>query len=244
MCEVFNRYLKKIIQISKTANSDWKGELNAFLRSYRSTAHSSTGVSPASLIFISPNLCRLPSLDVPLEGIAAKRCKLARESDSRAKARVKRYADKRRKARYHDFKIGQKVLLQKFINQKVFDKSETKFESSSFTVEAIKGAMVTNVNEKGERWTRNAAFLKLDTRASMWQRAGEEVEVDFGRENRGGEIGVVGEQLAGENQVGDGQPEVREIVELIENRTIEEPRQLRVSARAKRVPEFYQAGFN
>lgn len=142
LCEVFNKILKKILQISNTSNSNLKQEMNALLRNYRSTPHCSTGVAPASLVFVSPNLSRVPCLIVPLSKNANKLTKRAKYSDSM----VKRYADKKRRARYHPFKVGQRVFLQKFINQKMYDKSECRFESDAYTIEAIKGAMVTIVS--------------------------------------------------------------------------------------------------
>jgi transposase InsO family protein len=240
MCEVFNKNLKKIIQISKSSNLNWRSELNTFLRNYRSTPHSSTGVSPASLVYISSNLSRVPCLETPLKGLAARRIKQACKSDKKSKERVKQYADKRRKAKFHQFKVGQRVLLQKFINQKVYDKSESRFERCSYKIEAIKGAMVTIVDEFGYRLTRNAAFLKLDKRSAGVSRRDDSWDVES--------IGVGDNNFerAEENVVvhqGGGQPEQGEIVE---ERVIqrEEQVQQRVSTRQRRRPEFYQAGFN
>ena len=59
--ENFNKDLKKVIKTAINNNTDWKAELNAFFRSYRSTPHSSTNKSPAELIFINYDTSRLPA---------------------------------------------------------------------------------------------------------------------------------------------------------------------------------------
>ncbi|XP_014677981.1 PREDICTED: uncharacterized protein K02A2.6-like [Priapulus caudatus] len=46
-----NRTLYKSMKIAQAQNRDWKLELNKFLTAYRSTPHTSTGVSPAELLF-------------------------------------------------------------------------------------------------------------------------------------------------------------------------------------------------
>ena len=47
--EKFMPNLSTVIINAKQTNSDWRQELFAFLRSYRSTPHTSTGVSPSDL---------------------------------------------------------------------------------------------------------------------------------------------------------------------------------------------------
>ena len=49
--ENFNRRLWKILQSSKIERKNWRQELYRFLRNYRATPHSSTGNSPAEIMF-------------------------------------------------------------------------------------------------------------------------------------------------------------------------------------------------
>ena len=60
LSENFMKNIKKVVANSFFNGTNYKAELNRFLRSYRSTPHSSTGVAPATLLFREPNLCRLP----------------------------------------------------------------------------------------------------------------------------------------------------------------------------------------
>ena len=49
--EVFMRNINKEIKTALNGNNNWRRELNAFLRSYRSTPHSTTGIAPNDLMF-------------------------------------------------------------------------------------------------------------------------------------------------------------------------------------------------
>ena len=53
MCERFMRDLGKVMRNSSTLKSDWETELIEFLRNYRDTPHSSTGVAPNKPMFQS-----------------------------------------------------------------------------------------------------------------------------------------------------------------------------------------------
>jgi transposase InsO family protein len=59
-CEVFMKNMNKIVKIARNGNRSWRQELNSFLRNYRTTPHSSTGVAPNDLIFRHSNSSKLP----------------------------------------------------------------------------------------------------------------------------------------------------------------------------------------
>jgi hypothetical protein len=61
--EKFMLNLSKVMIKSKITNSGWRQELCAFLRSYRSTPHTTTGVSPSVLLFGANRMNRLPSFE-------------------------------------------------------------------------------------------------------------------------------------------------------------------------------------
>lgn len=117
--ENFNKNLKKIIKNANNCNDDWKFELNAFLRNYRNTPHSTTTIPPASLIFINSNSSRLPQIKHKLTTQQSQLINIAKQNDYKNKINSKNYADKRRKAKYNTFEIGDKLLLNQLINKKI-----------------------------------------------------------------------------------------------------------------------------
>lgn len=175
-CENFNRNLVKVIRNSKVSGVNWNEELNAFLKAYRSTPHSSTGVAPASLIFINPNLSRLPRLIKPIEDEHAARIEQAREKDGKAKQKMKAYADKRRRARENSFEVGDRVLLRQNFGKRVFNKTDSLFAKRAYTIEKKRGTLIEAMDEQGNKLVRNAAFFKLDARKRYEDEDEEEFE--------------------------------------------------------------------
>ena len=57
-----NRTLLKSLKIAEAKGKKWKEELNKFLLAYRTTPHSSTGVTPAFLMFGRELKTKLPEL--------------------------------------------------------------------------------------------------------------------------------------------------------------------------------------
>ena len=85
-----NRSLLKRIRIAQIEKKDWKEELGAYLTMYRTTPHSTTGVSPAELMFGRKLRTRLPGIEEnTVEDLEVK------DRDSEAKEKVKIYIDKR-----------------------------------------------------------------------------------------------------------------------------------------------------
>ena len=88
--ESFNKPLMKNIKAAEIERKSWKQSMYQFLRQYRTTPHSSTGVTPFKLLFGRETNTKLPSI------WKAKRLELdefARQNDENAKTRMKELAD-------------------------------------------------------------------------------------------------------------------------------------------------------
>lgn len=59
-----NRSFLKRLQIAHAENKNWKEELQNYLFMYRPTTHSTTGASPAELIFGRQIKTKFPNLDI------------------------------------------------------------------------------------------------------------------------------------------------------------------------------------
>ena len=158
-CEVFMRNMNKVIKNSVINRSSWRRELNAFLRSYRSTPHSSTGIAPKDLIFKWNNTSRLPN-SVELSEEHIRIVKQARHRDELAKHKMKDYADQRRHAKPHNFEVGDELFYKQFMGKKIKNKFRNEFSSSRYRVRSVKGTMITAENAEGHRLTRNADHFK------------------------------------------------------------------------------------
>jgi len=101
------RSLLKRIKIAQIEKRNWKEELDSFLIMYRTTPHSTTGVSPAELLFRRKLRTRTPGIEeFPVED------QEVRDRDNEAKEKGKLYADEKRCARESDVKEGDTVLLR------------------------------------------------------------------------------------------------------------------------------------
>jgi len=96
-----------------------------YLMCYRSTPHSTTGVSPAEVLFKRSMRTKLPELCRP--NVADEE---VRERDNLQKMKGKEYGGKRRRAIENDLSIGDTVLVQ----QLKHDKLSTTFSAKSHAV--------------------------------------------------------------------------------------------------------------
>ena len=95
---------------------------------------------------------------------------VVQERDKQAKAKMKQYADKRRRARKSVISTGDTTLLR----QKKSSKFSTTFNPSPFKVICKKGTMITAV-QNGKYVTRNTSLFK---RVNLQSTHGEEEESD------------------------------------------------------------------
>ena len=128
-------------------------ELNKFLLAYRTTPHSSTGATPAFLMFGRERKTKLPELrpnkSVLDEGI--------RDRDWNQKLAGKVYADKRRHALDNSITPGDKVLVK---NSKSSGKLTLNFDTEPCTVQTKEGQELTLKSAEGVVHRRNSSFVK------------------------------------------------------------------------------------
>lgn len=147
-----NRTLLKAIRAAQVEGRDWRRELNTHLLAYRSTNHTTTGVSPAELLFRRKIRTKLPSFEsnsnMTDEGV--------RDRDTKLKMKGKEYSDDRRGARESTIKPGDKVLLQ----QKKQNKLTPAYEHVPYTVTRKHGNQVVIESRDGVQYKRNCSHVK------------------------------------------------------------------------------------
>ncbi|CAK8685732.1 unnamed protein product [Clavelina lepadiformis] len=147
-----NRSLLKRQKIAQAEGKDWKKEINTYLLMYRSTAHSTTGVSPAELLFKRKIRTKLPEFDLP----CFDDLQFARDHDAEFKQKGKDYAGLRRSAGHSDVKPGDTVLLKQNVPR---DKLSTTFHKEPFVVVEKHGNSVV-VDNTGVQYKRNVTHVK------------------------------------------------------------------------------------
>ena len=125
--ERFNKTLEKTIRIALVERKNWRSELFVFLMNYRNTPHSSTGVSPTSLLMNRHIRTNIPCLDL---SCPSKLIKIAHFNDNLRKFKAKSYMDKRHRATPSDIRQRDQVLLP----QKRQNKLTRRYDPRSFTV--------------------------------------------------------------------------------------------------------------
>jgi hypothetical protein len=153
--ENFMKNMGRVIRNAMVEGKDWKQELNQFLRSYRSTPHCTTGVPPSTLMFGENRTNRLPRTVEDLKPIDELIQKV-KERDEKMKDRAKVYTDKRRRAKEHQFQIGEEV----FMRQERSNKWTTRYGKEKVKIVDIKGSMITIETKEGKRFARDASLFK------------------------------------------------------------------------------------
>lgn len=146
-----NRSLLKVMRIAHAKHRDWKQELNKHLLAYRSTPHSTTGLSPAELMFGRKIRTKLPEMYTEKNNYF-----MVKDRDSEMKQKTKDYADDRRQAKECGIQVGDKVLLQ----QPRQDKLTTKYESEPYQVAERSGNQLVIKSPEGVEYKRNTAHVR------------------------------------------------------------------------------------
>ena len=145
-----NRSLLKRLKISQIEKKDWKEELSEYLIIYRATPHSTTGISPAELLFKRKIRTRLPEIDYydydDLE---------VRDRDTGSTQESKIYTDEKRSAT-ETIKEGDKILLRKEIENKL----TPIFKSQPYEIKSKVGSSVIVKSPEGVQYQRNVINLR------------------------------------------------------------------------------------
>ena len=145
------RNLNKMYRTAKAEGRSWQQALYTYLRNYRSTPHSTTGVTPASLLFAHTFRTRLPDAHTdPTNPII-------RAKDAHQKKIMKTNADKKTSMRSHKLKVGDRVLVKQ---TGIISTSMTPYQLQPLTITTLKGSMVTATRDDNTTITRNASFFK------------------------------------------------------------------------------------
>ena len=145
-----NRSVLKRIKIAQIEKKNWK-EIAKFLAWYRTVPHTTTGVSPAELLFRRQLRTRIPGI----EEFSAEDQEV-RDRDSEAKEKGKLYADEKRHARESDVKEGDTVLLK----QEQRNKLTPTFRPKPFCVLEKTGNSVVVESPDGVQYKRNTTHVK------------------------------------------------------------------------------------
>ena len=151
-----NRSLLKAMRVFQAEGKNWRSELNKFLLAYRSTNHTTTGVSPAELFFKRKLTTKLPELQEGDGKQSAVVYQQVRDRDAERKQLAKDYADRRNHAKDRDVNVGDEVLLER----KKENKLSPSYESEPYKVTGRHGDQVVLQSPQGVEYKRNLQHVK------------------------------------------------------------------------------------
>ena len=155
------RFVKTFKKFVRTA-TNWKQEMQSFLRNYRATCHCTTGVAPATALFGRELRIKLPSFENVKSNCFDKEQML--KHDIIQKEKMKMYADKNRNVKESDIAVGDKVLVQ----QRKSNVFSTPYSKQPLTVTHRNHSLITATN--GEKnITRNSSHFKKFNEQSKFQ---------------------------------------------------------------------------
>lgn len=149
--ERFMQSLGKVVRCAYVEGRNWRQELQKFLRQYRATPHSTTGLSPFEALTGRKMKTQLPQIDAPV----CSRDTQIRKTDRVRKEKIKLYADSKRFAKDSPLAEGDAILLK----QPRMNKLAPPFDPKPFKITKRKGNMVT-VERDGRKLTRNITHCK------------------------------------------------------------------------------------
>ena len=141
----------KRIRIAQPEGVDWKKALRRYVTKYRSIDHTTTGRSPAEVLFNRKMRGKLPELHAD--------CHLdleTRDRDAEVKVKTKTYADRAANAKPSDIAVGDQVLVR----QERKDKFSTPFNPTPYHVVSKTSNSVMVEAPGGTQYSRNASHVK------------------------------------------------------------------------------------
>lgn len=146
-----NRSVVKRLKIAQIEKRPWKEELADYLLMYRSTPHTTTGKSPAEMLFGRKLRTKMPELieDAILD-------EDVRDRDAWKKMRGKDAFDQRNHVKESSIQVGDTVLMKA---QKT-NKLSPEFDATRFTVTDKRDNLVTISSPQGEIYKRNVSAVK------------------------------------------------------------------------------------
>ncbi|XP_055609554.1 uncharacterized protein K02A2.6-like [Uranotaenia lowii] len=147
-----NRTILKRLQFAQELGQDWRRELQKFLLTYRAASHSTTGRSPAELLFGRKIRTKLPLM------VSSRDDEELRDRDAMVKQKGKEYSDKHRNAQESEVSVGDRVLMKRF---KKDNKLSTPFSNEEYVVLTKTGSDTTvKSTVSGKEYRRNTSHLK------------------------------------------------------------------------------------
>ena len=180
LVEKFNRSIVKMIHGAIAEKKDPKAEIHKFLTNYRNTPHDTTGKCPSQLLMNRIIRTKVP---VFIPSPTGKAHKEARQADRKQKEKQKNYADKHRRARVVEHKVGDKVLLRQ-------TKTTVKppYDPEAYVVEQVRGAEITarrgkkTVTRNVQKWKgikERPKYLQQRSRGTSTQDNSDDEEEDW-----------------------------------------------------------------
>ena len=152
LVENFNKNIVKVDRTATVERKNLKQQLCAFLRSYRATPHTTTGKSPAELMFQKrPFRVRMPKVSPEYND------KDVRDRDEAQKLKEKEGADKKKYVKWSNIQQGDLVLVRSNSKRKM----DPVYEPLPYTVQSKNGSTITAVREHPRHVIkRNVSFFK------------------------------------------------------------------------------------
>ncbi len=148
--ESFMKNLGKVCKSAQLENRPWRQELTKFLRNYRATPHTTTGIAPASLLNGYEMKTKLPQINIEENDL------YLRTRDKLRKQKMKQYAEKRRNIKQSNVEVGDQVLLKHAVKKR---KSDPIYQEEPFQVVNRKGSQI--IAQRGDEVkVRNSSYFK------------------------------------------------------------------------------------
>ena len=164
-CERFMRNLNKVVRGAQVSGMPWKQELNKFLRSYRSTPHSSTKIAP-SLFWLNRNTANRLQSAAPEAADPLSLVKTAILNDKSAAEKTKSEDDRYLRTKPKDFRFGDQVLIK----QKKRNKTTPTYNPLPLSIIAKNGTMIT-ASSPDKIVTRNVSHFKTPDQTGKGKRS-------------------------------------------------------------------------